>query len=139
MKKLLMIIAASFLAAPSALASNYNYVSPETVKTWIETRIPVMIVDIQVKEDFEAHRLPGSVATYAYPVKTNVEKTRLDNIVRTSMEKDTPVVIVCPRGGGGAKRCYDYLKSRHLPESRLLILKNGIAGWPYKELLETGR
>lgn len=139
MKTFTLIIIASFLTAAAALASDYNFVSPEKVKHWIETKAPVTIVDIQVTEEFDLHHLPGSIATYAYPVKSDVERARIDNAVEVSIARGNPVVVVCPRGGGGAKRCYDYMKSKHVPEDKLLILKDGIAGWPYKDLLESGK
>lgn len=137
MKKLLMIIAGCLLTFSSALASDYNYISPEKVKTWMETQKPFTIVDIQVTDEFKAHHLPGSTATYAYPVKTDAQRAQIDDAIHTSMEKDTPIVVVCPRGGGGAKRCYDYMKSKNVPEDRLLILEKGMGGWPYKDLVET--
>ncbi len=139
MKTFILIIAASFLTAAAALASDYNYISPEKTKTWIETKTPVTIVDIQVEEEFESHHLPGSIATYAFPVKSDAEKARLNDTVAVSIAKGAPVIVVCPRGGGGAKRCYDYMKSQNVPEDKLLILKGGIAGWPYKDLLESGK
>ena len=139
MKTFILIITASFLAAAAALASNYNFISPEKTKTWIETQAPVTIVDIQVKEEFVSHHLPGSIPTYAYPVKSKLEKSRLDDIVAMSIAKGNPVIVVCPRGGGGAKRCYDYMKSQSVPEDKLLILKGGIADWPYKDLLKSGK
>jgi hypothetical protein len=42
------------------------------------------------------------------------------------------VVIVCPKGGGGAKKTYDFYKSKGVDEKRLLILEKGMGGWPYK-------
>ncbi|NIP26153.1 MAG: rhodanese-like domain-containing protein, partial [Phycisphaerae bacterium] len=41
------------------------------------------------------------------------------------------VVIVCPRGGGGAKRTYDYFKAKGVAEARLTILAGGQKDWPY--------
>jgi rhodanese-related sulfurtransferase len=123
----------------AAMASEYNYVSPEKVKTWLETKTPITIVDIQVEEEFEAHHLPGSLATYSYPVKSDSEKAQIDDAVAASIKTGNPVVVVCPRGGGGAKRCYDYMKSQNIHDDRLLILKGGIDGWPYKEMLETSK
>ena len=139
MKKFFILFAVYALALSSALASDYNYISPEKVKTWLETQKPFTIVDIQVTDEFKAHHLPGSTATYAYPVKTDAEKAQIDDAIQLSLEKDTPIVVVCPRGGGGAKRCYDYMKSKNVPEDRLLILEKGMGGWPYKDLVETGQ
>ena len=139
MKKFILIIAASFLTAAAALASDYNYISPEKTKTWIENRTPVTIVDIQARKEFDAHHLPGSMATYAFPVKSDAEKARINDAVAASIAKGAPVIVVCPRGRGGAKRCYDYMKSQNVPEDKLLILEGGITGWPYKDLLESGK
>ncbi len=139
MKILTFLVVISLMAVAAAVASDYNYVSPEKVKTWIETQAPVTIVDIQVKEEFEAHHLPGSLATYSYPVKSDLEKAKIDGAVTASIDTGGPVVVVCPRGAGGAQRCYDYMKSRNISEDRLMILKGGIAGWPYKELMESAR
>ncbi len=139
MKTFILTIAAFFLIAAAALASDYNFISPEKTKNWIETQVPVTIVDIQVKEEFESHHLPGSIPTYAYPVKSDAEKALINDAVAISISKGAPVIVVCPRGKGGAKRCYDYMKSQNVPEDKLLILKGGISGWPYKELLTSGK
>ncbi|WDP91180.1 MAG: rhodanese-like domain-containing protein [Desulfobacter sp.] len=135
MKKLILVLVVMILAAP-AYAGNYNYVAPEKVKTWIASGTPVSIVDIQVEEEFNAHHLTGSIATYAYPVKSGADKAKLDGAVGALKKNDTPVVVVCPRGKGGAKRCYDYLESKGIAQDRLLILEKGMGGWPYSEMVE---
>jgi hypothetical protein len=43
------------------------------------------------------------------------------------------VVVVCPRGKGGAKRAYDYLGKQGVPEAKLYILTGGMAKWPHPE------
>lgn len=135
MKRLVVTLILMVLAVP-AFAGDFNYVSPEKVKNWIESGTPVTIVDIQVADEFDAHHLPGSVATFAYPVKTDKDRAKLDKAVAQAKTAGTPVVIVCPRGGGGAERCYDYMKDQGIAEARLLILEKGMAGWPYKAMLE---
>ncbi len=136
MKKLILsLLLITGLCVP-AYAGGYNYVSAEQVKNWMASDTPLSIVDIQVKEEFEAHHLKDSIATYAYPVKSEADKARLNGTVDALKEKSTRIVVVCPRGKGGAKRCHDYLTSRGIAEDRLLILENGMAGWPYKELVE---
>ena len=39
------------------------------------------------------------------------------------------VVIVCPRGGGGAKRTSDYYNAHGIKKKRLLILEKGMDKW----------
>lgn len=126
------------LSAPAlAFFDSYEYITAEEVKGKLEKNEPMHLVDIQVEEDFAAHHLPGAIATYSYPVKTQEDKAKLDAIMETLQADDAPVVVVCPRGGGGAKRCYDHLKEKGIAEERLLILEKGQEGWPFAELVES--
>jgi len=93
-------------------------------------------VDIQEQADFEKHHIPGALATYAYPVKSVENQNKLNRILGACKAADTPVVIVCPRGGGGAQRAYAYLKGQGIDESRLYILEKGQGGWAYPEWTE---
>ncbi|BHH85611.1 rhodanese-like domain-containing protein [Desulforhopalus sp. 52FAK] len=122
----------------SASAGDYNYIDAKNMKEKIETGSDVIIVDIQVEKEFKEHRLPGSIATYAYPVKTDAERAQIDKAVQMFKESGQDVVIVCPRGKGGAKRCYDYMMKNDVPAEKIYILEKGIAGWPYKEMFEKG-
>lgn len=121
----------------AAVFESFNYIEPDTFKEWLETKKPVIIVDIQVQDEFAAHHFPGSIETNAYPVKTEAEKKSIDPAVAAYKQTGNEVVVVCPRGGGGAKRCYTYLKEQGVPEEKLLILKGGVEKWPYKEMLVT--
>jgi hypothetical protein len=46
------------------------------------------------------------------------------------------VVIVCPRGAGGARRTYNYLRDKGIAAERLLILEKGQEGWTCGALTE---
>ncbi len=137
MKKLVLIICTVLLAcAQNSAAADYQYVSAEELKGWLETSRKVLLVDIQEKKDFEAHHIKGSMETNAYPVKSDAERQSIAPAV--SQEKDyESVVVVCPRGKGGAKRTYDYLKEQGVPEAKLSILTDGMEKWPYKEWVVT--
>lgn len=119
-------------------AGSYNYIPAEDMKSKIETGSEVIIVDIQVEKEFKQHHLPGSVATYAYPVKTDAERAQIDQAIKIFEESGRDVVIICPRGAGGAKRTYDYLLMKNVPSEKVYILEKGIAGWPYPDLMEKG-
>ncbi|MDF1536633.1 MAG: rhodanese-like domain-containing protein [bacterium] len=94
----------------------YNYMAPADLKARMESSAPMTVVDIQVKEEFDQHHIKGALATYAYPVKSEMEKTRLDTVLDQIASGSGPVVIVCPRAGGGAQRAFDYLAgNRRLP------------------------
>lgn len=95
-----------------------------------------MIVDIQPHDEFVNHHFKNSIETNAFPVKSSEDKAKLDKIIPSLLGTKNEIVIVCPRGKGGALNAYEYLKSKNVPENRLYILEGGIAGWPYKEMLE---
>lgn len=133
--KLLLYVTAFFLfLSTSVYAADYNYISPVKMKENIEANRDILIVDIQVEQEFKQHHIPGSIATHAYPVKSDEDKAKLDQAVEEYNATGKPIVIVCPRGAGGAKRGYDYLKSHSVPEEKLAILEKGMSGWPYKDM-----
>jgi rhodanese-related sulfurtransferase len=121
-------------ALMAGLFSSYNYISPEeTAKLIRETPSQVALVDIQVKEGFTKEHLKGALATYAYPVKTDAEKARLAELL-PSFKAGQKIVIVCPRGGGGAKRAYDFYVEKGVSKEQLLILTKGQEGWPREKI-----
>ncbi len=122
----------------SRAANGFQYKTAAEVKEMIESKEPMHIVDIQVEDEYKSGHIKGSIATYAFPVKTDEEKAKLDAIMSKIKKDEAPVIIVCPRGAGGAERTYNYLKAKGIDEYRLFILKKGWAGWPYSELSATG-
>ena len=119
----------------SAAAQSYRYMPAEEVKGHIEQATPMTLVDIQVEDEFAQHHITGAVATYAYPVKTDADREKMNLIISELTTNNNLVVVICPRGGGGAKRAYDHLLASGISEERLYILTNGQAKWPYPELL----
>lgn len=136
MRFLPFVLSFLLLTTSVTFAESYNYISAEQMKAKITSGDDMIVVDIQEEKDFKQHHLPGSIATYAYPVKTESERAAIDKAVTRYNETGQQVVIVCPRGQGGAKRCYDYMKSQKVPEEKLTILENGMGGWPYPEVVE---
>ena len=131
------IIALSLIALlnVAAIFQSFNYVSPGDFKQWLEADKAMIIVDIQDKAAFAAHHFPGSIETNSFPVKSEAEKKRIDPAVTEFMKTGNDVVVICPRGGGGAKRCYSYLKSQGVAEDKLYILKGGVDKWPHRDIL----
>lgn len=141
MKRIMTILVTTVLLVGmvfgvQAWGASYNYMSPEEVKGALEAARPLILLDIQVEEGYCEHHIPGALATYAYPVKSEDDKKRLDTVLAKIASSDAPVVIVCPRGGGGAKRAYDHLRTQAVPDERLYILEKGQEGWPYPDLTE---
>lgn len=137
MKKVVIIICSALLLfAQNSIAADYHYVSAQELKVWLEAAKPVLLVDIQEQNDFAVHHINGSLETNAYPVKSDAERQTLVPAVDQSKNYET-VVVVCPRGKGGAKRTYNYLKENGVPETKLAILTGGMENWPYQEWVAT--
>lgn len=90
-----------------------------------------------MESEYQAHHIQGAVPTYAYPVKTEEEKAKVKvrKVVPELKASQDPIVVICPKGAGGAQNTVNYLASQGIDPSRLFILKNGQGGWPYPELL----
>lgn len=127
------------LATPLALAQQYNYIAPTELKQRLESGGKPILLDIQVESDYSKHHLPGAVPTYAYPAKTDAERAKLQPTVSQIMASKEDVIIVCPGGGSGAKNTVDYLKAQGVPESRMKILEKGQKGWPFPDLVKSGK
>jgi len=125
------------LSAAAAIAA--NYIEPQELRVLLDRMDELVIVDIQPAADYELHHLPGSIETRAFPAVRVEEKSRLDMALPAINAAKGPVVIVCPRGKSGALNSYRYLASKGVSEDRLRILEDGIAEWPYRQLLEQGR
>ncbi len=115
--------------------SDYQYYTAEQTKSAIENNDDIILLDIQVEEEWNAHHIKGAIPTYAYPVKTDEEKGKLDKVL-PQLEGEAPIIVICPGGAGGATRTIDYLKTKDIEGDRLFILENGQSKWSYDELLE---
>ena len=136
-KKIVLSLAMTLLSATTVLAA--NYIEAQELKVLLDKKQPVILVDIQPAADFEKQHLPGSIETNAFPAAKDEEKARLDKALAIIKASQAPVVVLCPRGKSGAKNSYNYFESKGVPEERMQILEDGIAGWPYKELFVKGR
>ncbi len=111
----------------------YNYMDAKQSAEAIRNSEKVVFVDIQEKDDFKKEHLRGAIATYSYPVKTQEEKAKLLKSLDQIVAEDK-VVIICPRGAGGAERAYTVFAKNGIEKSRLYILTNGQHGWPRDEI-----
>ncbi|HWH69115.1 MAG TPA: rhodanese-like domain-containing protein [Candidatus Sulfotelmatobacter sp.] len=136
MRHLMMTLIGFLLLGGTALAWGYQYLEPADMKQWLETGKELVIVDIQPAQDFAGRHFKGAIETNAFPTESEAERQRLAKAVAAYRAKPTDVVVVCPRGGGGAKRTSDYLKENGVPEKNLFILAGGMDKWPYGRLVQ---
>ena len=85
-----------------AVPTSYHYVAPQDMKTWLESGKELLIVDIQPAKDFSRQHFSGAIETNAFPVESAEEQKRLDLAVSAAKGNARDVVVVCPRGKGGA-------------------------------------
>ncbi|WP_224959284.1 rhodanese-like domain-containing protein [Geomonas subterranea] len=135
----MVTLAATAAFAGTLFDGNYHYIAPADFKKWLETGKKVQIVDIQVPAEYQQHHFKGALQTNAFPVKSAEEKQKLDRVLPQLTASREEIIIVCPRGGGGAKNTYDYLKGKGIAEARMLILEDGMQGWPYQALVAQGK
>ena len=133
----LIVLVGTVAMAGNVLAAEdlFNFITPEKTKSMIESGEAVTLLDIQIEDEYVQHHITGSLATYAYPVKSDAQKAKLERVIPNLSANIDPIVIVCPRGGGGAKRAFEYLTSRGIESKRLFILEKGQSGWPYPQLV----
>jgi rhodanese-related sulfurtransferase len=135
MKRIVLLVLLLIGCAATAMAGGYNYVEQDQFRQWLEKGKDMIIVDIQVPAEFRKHHFKGALETCAYPVKAADDKQKLDKVLPNLSATQHDVVVVCPRGGGGAKNTYDYLKEKGIDAKRMFILKEGMQGWPYKDVV----
>ena len=136
---LILMLLLVFGSTATVMAGGYNYVVPDQFRQWLEKGKDMTLVDIQVPAEFTQHHFKAALETGAYPVKSAADKQKLDAVITGLSATQNDVVIVCPRGGGGAKNTFDYLKEKGISEKRIFILKEGMQGWPYKALTVAGK
>jgi len=136
MKRIMLPVLASLMLCSNVFASGYSYTGKQEFKESLEKGSPMVIVDIQVPAEFAQHHFKGALETDAFPVKSDAERAKLDKVLPLIAASRDAVIIVCPRGGGGAKNAYDYLKGKGVDEKRLRILEGGMQGWPFQALVE---
>jgi len=125
----LMAVLLNGCKASDDTSVDYQYYSQDQLKTTIENGSSVVILDVQVEEDFDAHHIDGAIATYAFPVKSDEDKAKIDAQFHLVEESDSDIVIVCPKGRVGAERTYIYLLEKGIAAERMFILEGGQDDW----------
>ena len=134
-KIILICLTSMLLIGMPILGLAYNLMEAEDLKLRIDGKQPTILVDIQPKNAYNEHHFYGAIRTFAYPAKTETDTESLVQAVRMYESTGNEVVIIGPRGGRPEQRSLDFLVGRGIPEEKLFILKGGINGWPYKEML----
>lgn len=108
----------------------YNYISTEELAQRLDNGDlesgDMIMVSSQTEEEWDSAHLPDSIATHARPLETDEDFAKLDDALATIEEGDMDVIILCPGGGSGATRPFDYFEENGVDTDRLLILSGGV-------------
>ena len=137
MKKVFAIVLTLLFAVASSTAwaatsEGYRYITADDLNVRLSSGPPMIIIDICPIEQFAKGHIKGSIETNAFPVKTDAEKARLSELLPKIKASNDDIIIICPRGGGGATNTFDYYKANGVVENRMLILEKGMDKWPYE-------
>jgi rhodanese-related sulfurtransferase len=110
------------LAATSVLASDYERVTPDRLKEWLQQGSKVFIVDLQPKDEFQERHFKGSVWVGPHPDKNRKSSARLEQFKKKAIRLRGKVVIVSCDGGDDALRAAIHLSRRGIDRKRIIIL-----------------
>ena len=99
-----------------------RHTDAETLRTWLEEKRPLTVVDVRSDEDREQWSIPGSVHINAYEALKAGKPSALS---QAELPADRPIVTVCNLGKM-SERAADELSRRGLD---VLSLAGGMKAW----------
>lgn len=111
----------------------YKYTQPSEVVGFLKKGWPIIILDIQNKNQYEKHHIEQSMPTFAYPVNSGNGERQLWKASNRLKNSNSHIVIVGPFGEDGSERAYEYLNYIGIDKKRLYILQGGMQSWPYSQ------
>lgn len=107
----------------------YNYISPAELKSRLDageiTAGTLIMVSSQTEEEWASGYLPDAYPTYSRPLTEDAHFAKLDPFLNIAKDTDADIIIICPRGGSGARRPFDYFAENGISKDRLLLLEGG--------------
>lgn len=124
-----LTFAMSLTLASIVGAKDYNYISPQELKVRIDAgdveQGKLMIFSTQNQKEFASGYLPVAIQTFARPLESEDDYRKLDIVLARAKVTTEDIIVICPRGGSGATRPYDYLQKNGIDTQRLFILTKG--------------
>jgi len=130
---LCLTLALSLTLTSAVIAKDYNQISPQELKARMEAGDIVngklMVFSTQNPKEFSSGYLPQAIQTFARPLETEEDYRKLDIVLARALKTTEDIVVICPRGGSGATRPYDYLEKNGVDSKRLFVLTKGQGGY----------
>ncbi len=126
---LCLTFALSLTLTSTVIAKDYNHISPQEFKTRLDAgdveHGRLMVFSTQNPKEFASGYLPVAVQTFARPLESEDDYRKLEIVLARAKATTEDIVVICPRGGSGATRPYDYLQKNGIDPSRLFVLTKG--------------
>lgn len=107
----------------------YNYISPKELKVRLDRgdieNGRMMMFTTQTEKEYATGYLEAAIPTYARPLEADADFRKLDPVLAQVKTTSEDIIIICPRGGSGATRPFDYFKENGINTDRMLILTGG--------------
>ena len=107
----------------------YNYISNDELVERLDNgdidNGSMIMVSSQTEEEWESGHLPDAIPTHARPLETDEDYAKLDDALALIEDGDMDVILVCPGGGSGATRPFDYFEENGVDTDRMYILSGG--------------
>jgi thiosulfate/3-mercaptopyruvate sulfurtransferase len=117
------------VAVGVAQAADYNYISQADFKARLDAgdheNGKMAIMTSQTPEEYATGHLKAAFATFARPLESDADFAKLDPFLAKVKDTTEDIVIICPRGKGGATRPFDYFKKHGVAVERMYILEGG--------------
>jgi thiosulfate/3-mercaptopyruvate sulfurtransferase len=126
---LCLTFALSLTLASIAVAKDYNYISPQELKIRLDAgeieKGTMVMFSTQTEKEYATGYLPTAIQTFARPLESETDFRKLDPVLAKVKDTTEDIIIICPRGGSGATRPFDYFKQNGINPDRLLVLTKG--------------
>lgn len=119
--------------------NSFQYITAEELKARLEAKEKMFIVDLQTQADYDKKHIVGSISTDAFGMDTDEKKDRVAALVKDFSTGSEPIVLICPKGKSNAEKAFNLYLEKGIDRSRLLILKDGMTGWPYDDLTASAK
>ncbi|WP_045211068.1 rhodanese-like domain-containing protein [Desulfonatronovibrio magnus] len=121
-----------FLVSPGCSktdTSEYNYITPEELNTRLNAGEiaagSLLMVSSQTEDEWASGHLSDAFPSFSRPLTEDAHFAKLDPFLDIAKNADADIIIICPRGGSGATRPFDYFLENGISKERLLILEGG--------------
>jgi thiosulfate/3-mercaptopyruvate sulfurtransferase len=83
--------------ATEVVQGGYKFVDTKELKSWIDQKKPMLIVDVNPEDSFKKRHIPGAVhIEFPRPVMTSIDDQKKDALIKVlGPDKDRTIIFYC--------------------------------------------